>query len=159
MFLRGVLAIAVLVFAAVGSAAILSDLPPGPFFSQPDPLASTDQALNALDLPHPAVTVEEVFQPWRKEASFLFVAPARDPASLQMYYLMIGLAYPRQVGAVLCSEGLHATHQEIPKIATGRPLDGLIFFETSAVPGASRIGSKLSISPHTGVSSWQSFCP
>jgi len=159
-WIRSAALLAVVLFAAFG-ASVLAPLFSSRFSTLPfGGEASTDQFLGVLAIPHPAARLQEAFQRWGKDQSFLFIAPSKQPFWTQTYYTIAYLAYPRPVSAVVCPVN-GAGREEIHKEATPN-IDGLIFFDMP--PGqwaanAQPIGPALSVAPYHGSPAWKSFCP
>jgi len=149
----------ILAFVALGGSTLARLFSP-PFSTVPfGGEASTDQFLGVLAVPHPAARLQETFQRWGNDKSFLFIAPANQPFWMQTYYTIAYLAYPRPVSAVACPAngvGREEIHKEV-----SRNIDVLIFFDmppSSWSANAQPIGPILSVAPYQGSPVWKSFC-
>lgn len=155
------------VIATLGAFALVTmgvSLPPivaGNSFDRLDPYATTDAFLRILDVPHPGMLVEGGLRRYGPDKTLLFVSPAKEVFSAQVYYAVSHLAYPRPIPAILCGEPGKTSSTAVEKVPGSAPIDGLIFFETDPGPwvaGGTRITPNLYIAPHSGAASWESFC-
>ena len=158
---RALIAACFILWPALGSYVILGEIRTGSSWPRLTSTVSTDSALGALGIPNPAVQLEGDLRSWKEEANVLFVAPANDPVAMQVYYMVICLAYPRRVAAILCSDKPDSPNTEIYKLLPTDPLEGIVFFNIP--PGRWRsagrqVGPNLYISTHTGTAPWRSFC-
>jgi len=149
-------------FAVVGGSTLLDsiDAQPPRSSGRLERETSADQFLAVLGLDHPTAKLDRIFRRWGEDKVFLFIAPRKEVLSGQVYYMMVYLAYPRRVSAVMCAPN-HADAEEIHK-ELSPDIDGLIFF--GIPPGrwsvdGYQIGAQLYITPYHGSPPWTSFCP
>src|SRR5581483_5275393 len=148
-------------FAALSAAATFGSLHNGRSFDRLNPLATTNQVLAVLDLPNPAESLKKALDRFGSDESLLFIGSSKEPFTLQVYYTVLTLAYPRRVGAVICGE-IGKTEDSIIGTVPGlADIRGLIFFDVDPgfhALGGERLAPKLYISGHQGAASWRSFC-
>ncbi len=149
-------------FIIIGAQGILAFVQTNPWNAPLDPDVTTDQFLGILSLTHPGVRVEQALRSFAKDQALLFVAPAKEPFTMQVYYTIQYLAYPRPVAAVICAEPGNGPSTTVKESAAPAGIAGLIFFEVSPGPragGGTAVGAKMHVTPYTGMDPWQSFCP
>ncbi len=133
----------------------------GSSFAQLEPYETSDSFLRVLDVPHPALLVEDSLRRYALDKRFLFVGPAGEPSTLRVYFTISHLAYPRPVAAVFCGETGKSGTRTIESVPRSSEMAGLIFFKTDPGPwaaGGSRVTSGLYISPNNFAGTWESFC-
>lgn len=160
---RLVIIVLALGFVCYGGLVMVPQVMSGTSFAVLEPYQSTDQALGILGISHPQARLDEVIRTWPANRDILYVAPNKNAFALQVYYVLLGLAYPRHMGAIVCAEGSAPSHLVIENGAsTTMPIDDVILLDISpgaAVTGEKRLSPHLTIAPHSGVVNWGSFCP
>ena len=149
-------------FATISLGVILGPVLAGRSFERLNPDATVNSFLRILGTPHAAALLEAGLRGYRRDQALLFVGPAKESFTVQAYYTMMYLAYPRPLPAVICGEpGKSQTVALEEGMSRSVEIGGVLFFETDPGPwaaGGTRITPKLYISPHTGPASWESFC-
>src|SRR5262249_55807090 len=142
------------IFAVVSLFGILGQVAAGRSFPELDPRATTNGFLSALDAPNPGYLVETALTLYPPGKSLMYVAPDKDPFSMQVFFTIAYLAYPRPMSAVLCDERGKPPANIIYRTPQSDEIGGVVFYVTD--PGrltsvGGRITPKLFIAPHKGV--------
>jgi hypothetical protein len=66
--------------------------------------ATTDSYLSLLEIPEPSTQVLAAVSQLPREDAIIFIAPSREPDIELVYRVIATLSWPREVGALHCSE-------------------------------------------------------
>jgi hypothetical protein len=107
------------------------------------------------------LAIQDGLRRYAPDQRLLFVGPEGEPSTLQMYFMMSLLAYPRPVSGVFCGEPRKSDTYVREKMPRSDAVAGVIFYKTDpgqSAAGGTRLASGLYISPHSGADIWESFC-
>jgi hypothetical protein len=119
--------------------------------------ATTDSYLSLLETPEPSKHVLAAVSQLPKEDAIIFIAPGRDPEIELAYRVMATLSWPREVGALHCSE----SHALLFKPRPEKKVRWLLLFRIKPSP---RSTVKAEIGPHLKLvaagedSEWTTYC-
>jgi hypothetical protein len=95
----------VLAFICNGARVMMPEGTKGTTYVELEPYQSTDSALAILGVPHPRARLNEVIRTWPMNRDILYIASNKNPFALQVYYVLLSQAYPRNMAAILCVAG------------------------------------------------------